>query len=260
MTNTNNELFSLQDRVAIVTGGSGHLGTAFCHALADAGARVIVTSRSIERAQNTADTLSGSGHLGLSLDHKREESIEQFMVSALAACGQIDILVNNGTHGAGNDWTTVDQEQFNDQMANASAYFLLGRLLRDHVVSRSTSGSIINIGSMYGLVASYPDAYEGICNYSPASYHALKGGIIHMTRHLAVYWANDKVRVNCLSPGPFPGPEAPLDMVSRLCTKSPMKRMGEPQELKGALLLLASDAGSYITGQNIVVDGGWTSW
>ena len=113
---------------------------------------------------------------------------------------------------------------------------------------------------MYGIVASYPDAYEGICNYSPVSYHALKGGIIHMTRHLAVYWADDMVRVNCLSPGPFPGPAAPPDMVTRLCKKSPMKRMGSPEELKGALLLLASDAGSYITGQNIVVDGGWTSW
>ena len=113
---------------------------------------------------------------------------------------------------------------------------------------------------MYGLVGSYPDAYEGICNYSPASYHALNGGIIHLTRHLAVYWANDMVRDNCLSPGPIPGPNAPHDMVTRLCTKSPMKRMGVPEELKGALLLLASDAGSYITGQNIVVDGGWTSW
>ena len=260
MTNTNHELFGLQDRVAIVTGGSGHLGTAFCHALADAGARVIVTSRSIDRAQKTANTLSGSGHIGLALAHKSEPSIEKFMGSALAEAGQVDILVNNGTHGAGDDWTTVDQQQFNDQMANATAYFLLGRLLRDHVVSRSTSGSIINIGSMYGLVGSYPEAYEGICNYSPASYHALKGGIIHMTRHLAVYWANDLVRVNCLSPGPFPGPDAPQDMVARLCTKSPMKRMGAPEELKGALLLLASDAGSYITGQNIVVDGGWTSW
>ena len=112
----------------------------------------------------------------------------------------------------------------------------------------------------HGSVASYPDAYEKICNYSPASYHALKGGVIHLTRHLAVYWAENRVRVNCLSPGPFPGPNAPQAMVERLCTKSPMKRMGRPDELKGALLLLASDAGSYITGQNIVVDGGWTSW
>ena len=112
---------------------------------------------------------------------------------------------------------------------------------------------------MYGVVASYPDAYEDVCNASPVSYHALKGGIVHMTRHLAAYWATDNIRVNCLSPGPFPNEQAPAEMVERLCTKNPMKRMGLPHELKGALILLASDAGSYIKGLNLLVDGGWTA-
>ena len=112
----------------------------------------------------------------------------------------------------------------------------------------------------YGSVASYPDAYEGLRGGSPASYHLVKGGIINLTRHLAVYWAQDQVRVNSLSPGPFPPGTAIPEMVERLCEKSPMKRMGRPEELKGALLLLASEAGSYITGQNIDVDGGWTAW
>ncbi len=114
--------------------------------------------------------------------------------------------------------------------------------------------------SMYGLVASYPDAYEDICPASPVAYHALKGGIIQMTRHLAVYWAKDRIRVNCLSPGPFPSDRAPAAMVERLCTKSPLGRMGQPHELKGAVVLLASDASSYMTGQNLVIDGGWTAW
>jgi NAD(P)-dependent dehydrogenase (short-subunit alcohol dehydrogenase family) len=113
---------------------------------------------------------------------------------------------------------------------------------------------------MYGVVGSYPEAYDGVCNASPVAYHALKGGVIHMTRHLAVYWAKDNVRVNCLSPGPFPNENAPAEMVERLCEKSPTGRMGNPHELKGAMLLLASNAGSYITGQNILVDGGWTAW
>lgn len=81
-----------------------------------------------------------------------------------------------------------------------------------------------------------------------------------MTRHLAVYWAFDNIRVNCLSPGPFPNDSAPAEMVTRLKDKSPMQRMGAPHELKGALLLLTSDAGSYLTGQNLIVDGGWTAW
>jgi gluconate 5-dehydrogenase len=128
------------------------------------------------------------------------------------------------------------------------------------VVQRNAPGSIVNIGSMYGQVGSYPDAYQDICGASPVSYHVLKGGIIHMTRHLAVYWARDHVRVNCLSPGPFPGKSAPEGLVERLEVRSPMGRMGQPHELKGALLLLASDAGSYMTGQNVTVDGGWTAW
>ena len=114
---------------------------------------------------------------------------------------------------------------------------------------------------MYGQVGSYPDAYEGISIASPVAYHALKGGTIHMTRHLAVYWARDKVRVNCLSPGAFPNMSSiNAEMVKRLEEKCPMKRMGEPWELKGALVFLASEASSYVTGQNLTVDGGWTAW
>jgi NAD(P)-dependent dehydrogenase (short-subunit alcohol dehydrogenase family) len=116
------------------------------------------------------------------------------------------------------------------------------------------------LGSMYGLVGSYPEAYEGICPASPVAYHALKGGIIQLTRHLAVYWAADRVRVNCLSPGPFPSPKAPRGLADRLKVHSPMRRMGLPHELKGAVVFLASDASSYMTGQNLVVDGGWTAW
>jgi NAD(P)-dependent dehydrogenase (short-subunit alcohol dehydrogenase family) len=145
-------------------------------------------------------------------------------------------------------------------LANASGYFLLARSLREHVVGRGAPGSVIMLGSMYGLVASYPDAYEGLTPASPAAYHALKGGIIHLTRHLAVYWAADGVRVNCLSPGPFPAPRVSPELIERLQRRSPMGRMGKPHELKGAIVFLASDASSYVTGQNLVVDGGWTAW
>ena len=116
------------------------------------------------------------------------------------------------------------------------------------------------LGSMYGVVGSYPETYEGVSPASPVAYHALKGGIIHMTRHLAVYWAKSGSRVNCLSPGPFPGAQAPPEMVERLCEKSPMGRMGIPSELKGALVFLASDASSYMTGQNLIIDGRLTAW
>jgi gluconate 5-dehydrogenase len=132
--------------------------------------------------------------------------------------------------------------------------------MRDHAVERGAPASIILLGSMYGLVGSYPDAYEGVSPASPAAYHALKGGIVHLARHLAVYWAKDRVRVNCLSPGPFPSENAPRELVARLEQKSPLARMGQPHELKGAIVFLASDASSYVTGHNLVVDGGWTAW
>jgi gluconate 5-dehydrogenase len=168
--------------------------------------------------------------------------------------------VNNGHEGLAADWRTVTGEQFTRQLANATGYFLLARHLRDHAVGRSAPASVILLGSMYGQVGSYPDAYEGVCTASPVAYHVLKGGLIHMTRHLAVYWAKDRVRVNCLSPGPFPPPRVSRALVERLETKSPMGRMGQPHELKGAVVFLASEASSYVTGHNLVVDGGWTAW
>ena len=115
------------------------------------------------------------------------------------------------------------------------------------------------LGSMYGLVASYPDAYKDLIPASSVAYHTLKGGILQMTRHLATYWAADLERVNSLSPGPFPSESANQEMVERLKSYSPMRRMGFPEELKGAVVFLASDASSYMTGQNLVIDGGWTA-
>ncbi|MEW4531465.1 MAG: SDR family oxidoreductase [Maioricimonas sp. JB045] len=257
------QLFDLTGRVALITGGSGFLGQALAAALAEAGATVVVGSRDRDRAQAAAAPLPaahGQQHAGVVLDHMDEDALNRGFDEALETAGQIDILVNNGQDGDGHDLTNVTAEQFNRQMRNATGYFLLARRLRDHVVERGATGSVVLLGSMYGVVGSYPDAYAGVCPASPVHYHALKGGIVHMTRHLAVYWAKDGVRVNCLSPGPFPSEKAPQEMVQRLHTKSPMNRMGQPHELKGALLLLASDAGSYITGQNLLVDGGWTAW
>ncbi|MBX3398962.1 MAG: SDR family oxidoreductase [Gemmataceae bacterium] len=257
---TIHELFDLTGRVVLVTGGTGHLGSAMSRALAEAGATVVIASRDAERAKAAAAALPGRKHAGVALDHMDPISIERGFLDAVAVAGRIDVLVNNGHEAQPADWTTVTAEQFTRQLANATGYFLLARLLRNHAVERQASASIVLLGSMYGQVASYPDAYEGVCPASPVAYHALKGGIVHMTRHLAAYWAADGVRVNCLSPGPFPTDKAPKEMVERLTTKLPMKRMGRPHELKGAIIFLASDASSFMTGQNLTIDGGWTVW
>lgn len=257
------ELFDLAGRVALVTGGAGYLGTAISRALAEAGASIVISSRDLQRAEDAVDQLpcrEGAYHIGVQLDHKDDSSLRQGFAEVIQRAGTVDILFNNGQSGASNDLTDISHDQFQDHLTNATGYFLLARLVRDHALQQEIPASIIMLGSMYGIVASYPDAYEDVCPASSVAYHTLKGGVIHMTRHLAAYWAKDRVRVNCLSPGPFPAERAPREMVKRLCTKSPMGRMGLPYELKGAALFLASDASSYVTGQNIIVDGGWTAW
>jgi gluconate 5-dehydrogenase len=178
--------------------------------------------------------------------------------------GRVDVLVNNayGTTAPGIDSATA--EDFDRAYhVGVTAYFLLAREVAAHLRQRGAPGAIINIASMYGVVASYPSAYEGLPVNSPPNYHGLKGGLVHLTRHLAVYWAKDNIRVNAISPGPFPKAETfehLPEFIERLEQKVPLGRMGQPAELKGAVLLLASDAGSYITGQNLLVDGGWTAW
>ena len=253
------ELFDLTGRVALVTGATGHLGSAMARALAEAGATVVAASRDSDRARAAADALPGRHH-AVALDHMDPAALERGFADAVAIAGRIDVLVNNGHEPEPNDWSTVTAEQFTRHLANATGYFLLARLVRNHAVGCGAPASVILLGSMYGQVASYPDAYDGICPASPVAYHALKGGIVHMTRHLAAYWAADGVRVNCLSPGPFPSEKAPAAMVERLKTKLPMRRMGRPHELKGAIVFLASDASSFLTGQNLTIDGGWTAW
>jgi NAD(P)-dependent dehydrogenase (short-subunit alcohol dehydrogenase family) len=263
MEPTIQQLFDMTGRVALVTGAAGHLGGCLARALAEAGCRVVVGSRDRDRGAAVAAVLPGPAagrHLAVEIDHMREESVSAAVATALDQAGRIDVLVDNGHEPVAADWSTVTPDQFTRQLANATGYFSLARHVRNAAVARRLPASIVLIGSMYGVVGSYPDAYAGIAAASPAAYHALKGAIVHLTRHLAVYWAADGVRVNCLSPGPFPGPQAPADLVARLEKKSPLGRMGRPHELKGALVFLASDASSYVTGQNLLVDGGWTAW
>jgi gluconate 5-dehydrogenase len=258
------QLFDLTGKAALVTGGTGWLGQAFSRALAEVGATVVISSRDLTMAVAAAAALPAKDparHQGVAIDQMDPKSIAVGFQQAIEAVGRIDVLVNNGLEHVGQDWTDIPFDAFARHQVNNAGYFELARLVRNHAVSRSAPASVINIGSMYGQVGSYPDTYQDVCTASSVAYHALKGGTIQMTRHLAVYWAPDQVRVNCLSPGPFPNPDtAPQEMVQRLQAKSPLRRMGQPWELKGALVYLASDASSYVTGQNLTVDGGWTAW
>jgi len=226
-------------------------------------ATVVLTSRDEARAQAAADKLPRVGaakHYGAALNQIALNDVPDRFAAAVNRAGMIDILVNNAHERTIDDWKTVTPEDFSRDLNNCAAFFLLARLFREHVVARKASGSVINVGSMYGLVGSYPPVYEGIMAASPVSYHATKGAVVHLTRHLAVYWAKDAVRVNCLCPGPFPFPDGNPEMIRRLSDRVPMGRIGQAWEVKGAAAFLASNASSYVTGQMLVVDGGWTAW
>jgi gluconate 5-dehydrogenase len=258
-------LFDLTGRVALVTGASGYLGGALSRALAEAGATVVAASREQAKAQHVVGGLSdptrNASHAAVAIDQLDESSIAAGVASVVDRFGRIDVLVNNGHEPLGADWTTVTAEQFDRHLRNATGYFLLARHVRDHAVKRGAPASVIMLGSMYGLVASYPQVYESISIANPVAYQTLKGGILQMTRHLAVYWAADHIRVNAISPGPFPTPPNDSgEFAKRLTERVPLKRLGKPHELKGAIVFLASDASSYVTGQNLVIDGGWTAW
>jgi len=259
------ELYNLSGKTALITGACGWLVQSMCRALAEAGASVVCAeiAKVRDKAHEAARSLPVVGnakHYVTELDYMDPKSIDNCIADAVKQAGRIDILVNSGYERVTSDWTSVTGEQFTRQLQNATGVFLLCRAFREQVVKRGGGGSIINIGSMYGIVGSYPDAYIDVPMCSPVAYHCLKGGILSMSRHMAVYWVGDGIRVNVLSPGPFPAPNVSPKMVERLSGKSPMKRMGKPHELKGALVFLASDASSYVTGANIVVDGGWMAW
>jgi NAD(P)-dependent dehydrogenase (short-subunit alcohol dehydrogenase family) len=258
------ELFNLRGRVAIVTGACGWLGSAMSRALAEAGATLVVTSRDGEQAAQFAAELPGDGHLGIGFEQGDTDTIPAFVAQVVQQLGRVDILINNAYGGTAPDIDNATAEDFDRSYhTGVTAYFLLAREVMRHLRDRQAPGSIVNIASMYGVVASYPSAYVDLPVNSPPNYHGLKGAVVHLTRHLAAYWAPYNIRVNAISPGPFPKTETieqHPEFIERLEQKVPLGRMGQPVELKGAVVLLASDAGSYITGQNLLIDGGWTAW
>lgn len=267
-----NELFSLQNKVAIVTGALGLLGRQHCHALAAAGAIVVVADLDETAVADFAATLPQPA-LGAMLDVTNQESILALRQKTLATFGQIDVLVNNAaindsfeSPAMAADYSRFEAyplELWQRSLAvNVTGVFLCAQILGIHMVMQGR-GSIINIASTYGIVAPdqslyrHPDGSQPF--YKSPAYPTTKGAVIAFTKYLAAYWGGSGVRVNALSPGGVENGQTAY-FVANYSQRTPLGRMASPDDYRGAILFLASDASAYMTGANLVVDGGWTAW
>jgi gluconate 5-dehydrogenase len=266
MNKTLQQLLSLRGKTAIVTGGAGYLGTAMCETLAELGANLVIASRDqakcVKKCEEIVQQTGGAIRaVGLELDLKKKGSAPKFIEQVHEHFPAIDILVNNAWSGNKNSWESIGDEdwEYDIDMSLNSVFRLTKAAFPD---LKATRGVILNIASMYGHIGPDYRIYDGKEFMNPPSYGAAKAGVIQFTKYLASFLSPYGIRVNAMSPGAFPHPPTQKNegFMQRLGSKNPMNRIGQPEELKGAVALLCTDAGSYITGQNICVDGGWAIW
>ncbi len=267
------KLFDLEGRVAIVTGATGLIGTNHCKALAEAGATIIIADLDIARCETVKKSLKNSEkHDTISFDITDEEEVKIACKSIIEKFHHIDILVNNAAindmfenpalAGEQSMFENYPVKMFRASLeANITGTFLCCQVFGAEM-AKAGKGSIINIASTYGMVGPdqsiYKDKEGKQLFYKSAAYPATKGAVINFTRFFAAYWGHKGVRVNTLSPG---GVENAQDdfFVQNYSAKTPLHRMAKPTDYQGAIVFLASDASDYMTGANLVVDGGWTA-
>jgi len=276
------DLFDLSGRVAVVTGGAGLLGTEFCQTLLEAGASTVVADINDDAAKKLASSLnerfqskeSSSRAIPVQVDISSKNSVEELFHLVLEDFGKVDILVNAAAIDPKFDPdslavsdSSVGFEDFPFELwkqaldVNLTGVFLCCQAAGKLMASQG-GGVMINISSIYGLVGPDQRIYQSEGNpdrYKPAYYSTTKAGILGLTRYLATYYAGKNIRVNALTPGGVFN-EHDQDFVQAYSSRTVLGRMAEKNEMNGALIFLASDASAYMTGSNLVVDGGWTAW
>jgi len=261
--------FRLDGRIAFLSGATGQLGRPMAEALASAGAHVVINGRREDALRAFAQELQERGFrvTAACFDVTDEAAVTKNIALIAEKLGRLDIVVNNASHGRTGTLENITPADFEQSYrVNVVAAFRILQavtpLLKES--AKATGGSsVVNIASMYGSVSPDAAVYGTSGANNPPSYGAAKAGLIQLTRYAACHLAADRVRVNCISPGPFPAKkylDSDPGFHERLQAKVPMRRTGDAHEMTGPLLFLASDASSYVTGVNLAVDGGWTAW
>ena len=266
--------FRLEGKTAVVTGAVGILGKYFCRGLSSVGADVAVIDLDEDSCQNFAKELRqeyGTNAMGVACDITSPEEVGQMVEEVVGTLGKINVLHNNAA-AKSNDLTEYftsfedySYREWQEMMrVNVDGMFLVAQAVGKQMLSQGQGGSIIQTASVYGVVAPDQRIYEGseymgVEINTPAVYATSKAAVIGLTKYLATYWAKENIRVNAITPG---GVESGQNeqFQSLYSRRVPLGRMGKASEMVGALVYLASDASSYVTGQNLIVDGGLTTW
>lgn len=277
--NMKDELFDVSGKIVVITGGLGQIGAEFVKEFITRGSMVAVLSRSAnqEKAENVLGTdIANSQNIALySVDITDKESISKALDQIENTWGTPDVLINNAgidTQPSAPPEVSGPFEQFPVEVfrevvdTNLTGTFLMIQAVGSRLVKAGKSGSIINVGSIYGMVSPIQDIYAykgektGVPFIKPVAYSAAKSGMYNLTRYCATYWGRKGIRVNTFTPSGVWRDTQDKEFQDNYCSRMPMGRMAQADEYNGGIIFLASDASRYMTGSNLIMDGGWTAW